>query len=128
MSNTRHQVITEREINLIGRRLNNSKPLGELIPLLEEAENEGLHITPEQTEKGLSWLLNLWKSPTGKERKNNPFGYREQEVLETFSHFTYDGHIDAGQYNSWYAPIYTVVGKDATFQYYVAGGEIKIIG
>lgn len=132
MQNTRHQ-ITEREILLIGRRLNNSKPLGELVGLQEIAIEDGLRVTPEQTEKGLSWLLNLWKSPTGKERKTNPYGYREQDILEHFSHFEYCGHYDRGNmYHSWYAPLYRVVAEDGesygAFEYFVQGGEIQIVG
>lgn len=130
--------ITEQQINLIGRRLNAGSPLnknGKEMPDLEilytYAQEDGLKVSAEQSQKGFDWLMNLYKTPAGKERKNNPYGYREQEALDSgLKQFTYDGHIDAGNYgNSWYAPIYTFIGNNgASFQYYVAGGEIKIIG
>lgn len=92
---------------------------------------DGLSLSTEQVNKGLTWLNNLWMSPTGKERKNNPFGYREQAVLEdktaTISMY---GYYDAGNaYHSWNVPIYLVSSKtQGTFEYIVKGGEISIIG
>ena len=47
----------------------------------------------------LEWLLNKWKTPKGAERKNNPFGYREQNVLEDENAKAYfNGFYDAGNY------------------------------
>lgn len=92
---------------------------------------DGLALSDEQVNKGLTWLNNLWMSPTGKERKNNPFGYREQAVLEdkgaTIEMY---GYYDAGNaYHSYNVPIYLVSSKiQGTFEYVVSGGEIKIIG
>jgi hypothetical protein len=123
--------ITEQQIKLIGMRLNNSRPLGDVETLHNMAvEFGGLKLTAAQNNKGYSWLMNQWKTPRGIERKNNPFGYREQHVLENFSHIRYDGHMDAGNaYVSWYAPLYTVIAHDGgTFCYYVQGGIPQIIG
>ncbi len=126
------KTITEKQILLIGRRLNNSKELGEeLQKLFDLAPEEGLKVSTEQAQKGFDWLMNLYKTPTGAIRKNNPYGYREMEALDSgLNYFTYDGHFDAGTYGfSWYAPIYSFVGKNGgTFQYYVKNGEIQIIG
>lgn len=124
-------MITEREIGLIGRRLNAKKPLREVGDMYTTAQEEGLAVTPEQEQKGFAWLMNLYKTPRGVERKNNPFGYREEEALDSgLDHFTYDGHYNAGNaYTSWYTPMYSFTGKNGQgFQYYVAGGEIHIIG
>jgi hypothetical protein len=123
--------ITEKQINLIGRRLNHKKDLKEVEKLYIEAQEEGLEVTPEQAIKGFKWCFNLYKSPTGKIRKNNPYGYREMEALVSgLKSFTYDGHFDAGNmYISWYTPIYTYMGNNGgSFQYYVANGKINIIG
>jgi hypothetical protein len=106
---------------------------------------DGLKLTPEQTAKGIAWLRNQWKTPRGIERKHNPFGYREEEILENFSHFTFVGFYDNanfymskdGYHN--YQPIYDVWGKlddgsTSCFQYYMArgsgynGGSVEIIG
>ena len=74
-------------------------------------------------------MRNLWKSPTGKERTNNPFGYREQDALETFEYFELRGFYDAGnRYRKFYVPLYTCVGAETSFEYYISGGEINIVG
>lgn len=97
----------------------------------------GYMLTPEQTEKGIKWLLNEWKTPRGVERKNNPFGYREEEVLEHFAHFMFEGFYDAGTYSQYhnYIPLWGVYSKKyGYFQYYMQagtgynGGSVSIIG
>lgn len=78
----------------------------------------------EQSQKGIDWLLDQWRTPTGKERKNNPFGTREQKVLENFSHFTLSGFWDDGNgYHHNYKPVYTVhATDDSCFEYVPYGG------
>lgn len=61
-------------------------------------------ISQEQTAKGLAWLKNQYKTPTGKERKYNPFGIDEQGVLEDFRRFRLIGFQD--QMNSVYPTKY----------------------
>lgn len=73
--------ITESEINLLKNRVNNGRA-----DVCELDDLGGLAITDEQTAKDLNWLLNKWKTPRGTERKNNPFGYREEDILENFDH------------------------------------------
>ena len=86
-------------------------------------------LTKEQGQKGYKWLMNLWKSPTGKERVNNPFGYREQLALEGYQYMTLDGDYDAGNFfHKFYVPLYTLHGKSSDFQYYVSGGKVHIVG
>jgi|3_EtaG_2_1085321.scaffolds.fasta_scaffold122756_1 hypothetical protein len=117
---TAKDTLTEREIILLKRRANK----GEEVELREEYE-----ITPEQTAKGLAYLLNQWRTPRGVERKHNPFGIREQDALNTFKSFTFDGFYDAGNgFVKWYMPIYTVIGKDTCFQYTMKDGGVYIIG
>jgi hypothetical protein len=88
-----------------------------------------LELSEEQVQKGKDWLMDQWKSPKGAERKNNPFGYREQDILDNFSTITFNGYYDAGnRYHSSYLPLYLVSGNETTFEYYVSGGQIKIIG
>jgi hypothetical protein len=86
-------------------------------------------LTPDQNKKGIDYLRNLWKSPSGKERVNNPFGYREQDALETFEYFELRGFYDAGnRYRKFYVPLYVCVGAETSFEYYISGGEINIVG
>jgi len=116
--------ISEREIMLLKRRKNDGKEIDESLFWNEEIKCE-----PEQFEKGLAWLKNQWQTPKGAERKNNPFGYREQKIIETAKHFTFDDFYNAGNaYQNYYVPIYALVGKENSFQYYVNGKGIQIIG
>ena len=116
--------ITESEINLLKNRVNNGRA-----ELSQLDDLGGLAITEEQTAKGLKWLLNKWKTPRGKERKNNPFGYREENILEDFDHFYFSGLYDAGNYRPFFVPLHVVCAKDGRhFEYCVFGGEIHIVG
>jgi len=106
----------------------NNKP--ELKALIDAAlDYSELQSDEAQVQKGYDWLIDQWKSPKGAERKNNPFGYREQGVLENFNTITFNGYYDAGNYyRSFYVPLYLVSGAETTFEYYVSGGQINIIG
>ena len=92
-------------------------------------ETEGLNLTESQNLKGCSFLKNQWKTPRGIERKNNPFGYREQAALENFSHFELVSFYNAGNnYHDNYLPLYDVIAKDGYgFQYYY-NGKVNIVG
>jgi hypothetical protein len=124
--------VTNQQVNHIFKTLNGSNTeLKEMIKQVFQTYGyEGTKLTDEQSQKGYDWLKNLWKSPTGKERKNNPFGYREQAALENFDRCELSGYYDADNgYRSFYIPIYDVYSKDGYgFNYYVSGGEISIIG
>jgi len=122
--------IKEDEVLLIRMRMNkNWMSYDDTEPL------NGIKITPEQTQKGLNWLMNEWKTPKGVERKNNPFGLREQDVLEHFKEFRLDSFTNnnnafqAGAgINNW-VPVWNVIATDGGgFQYYMEAGQAKIIG
>lgn len=97
--------------------------------IFEALQDKELNISAQQTRKGLDFLLNQWKTPTGKERTQNPFGYREQNILENFSHFTLSGFYNAGNaYHDFYLPLYTVYSKSGnSFEYYY-NGKVNVIG
>lgn len=121
--------ITEKEINLIKLRLNNDKVDEDTQEAIDYIWEEMPKLTPDQNKKGIDYLRNLWKSPTGKERANNPFGYREQDVLETFEYFALRGFYDAGnRYRKFYVPLYAVFGEDSSFEYAFYNGEVNILG
>lgn len=129
----KNKILTEQQINLLKRRLNDGKIKHS--DIFGESGEKVFRLTPEQTRKGLKWLMNKWKTPRGVERKNNPFGYREQNVLENFSHFELaDFHNNVNYWQSQsginnYVPVWDVIGKgNIGFQYYMEGGEPKIIG
>ena len=84
-------------------------------------ENAPYSITPAQTTKGLDWLFNLRFTARGKERKNNPFGYREQSILDDFDRFELSGlYDDSDGYNGFhnFKPIYKAIASDGgCFEY-----------
>lgn len=130
------KTITEQEILNARMRANGYKKVKD--KSLLEIPEDGLKITPKQTKKGLKWLLNLWKTPKDKERLNNPFGYREEEVLKNFKEFRlvdwYDDTtsyaVDRGFHN--YLPVYRVIAKDDSYFEYVPNtkeyGKVNITG
>lgn len=72
-------VISEKDLNLLKSRLNRDLCKYEDI---EPLFLDYIALSDDQTAKGVSWLRDLYKSPSGKIRKNNPFGAREIDVLE----------------------------------------------
>lgn len=85
-------IITEGEIRAIRMQLRKQY----LLPMEKYLDTYPLYapgvvirLTPEQNEKGYKWLMNQWKTPTGKIRKNNPFRQREQSILRHFDHFEF---------------------------------------
>lgn len=109
-------VISEKDLNLLKSRLNHN--------LCEYEDIEPLFIdyvalSDEQTAKGVKWLRNLYKTPAGKERKNNPFGAREIDVLEG-ENIKIDlcGFYDAGRYGYRnYQPNFCVYSAAGSFEY-----------
>ena len=116
------EVLTEKEILLLVHRANRGIKIN-------WDGFEGTRITPEQTEKGLAWLMNQWKTPSGKERKHNPYRLWEMEILKNFECFEFIGLYNGGNmYHDFYLPIYRVHSYSDCFEYIVKGGEISIIG
>lgn len=115
-------VISEKDLNLLKNRLNRG--------LCEYEDIEPLFIdyialSEEQTAKGVNWLRNLYKTPAGKERKNNPFRAREISVLESENvKIDLCGFYNAGRYG-WenYIPNYCVYSENGSFDYVPYYGE-----
>lgn len=119
--------ITEREINLLNRRLNAEGR--DTLDYGLRKNNYDLALTDEQERKALAWLNNQWKTSTGKERKNNPFGYREEQILDNATDVTFVEFYNAGnRYVDYFIPVYRVYSNDGSFEYYVQGGEVNIVG
>lgn len=118
--------ITEREVLLLKNRAGRG---------IDEANISYLHtdflISEEQKMKGLKWLRNLYKTPKGKERKNNPFGYREERILDALDSEIkcyIVGFYNIGGYTDFYVPIYRYEHNENHFDYYVSCGECIIVG
>ena len=114
--------MTEREMLLLKSRSNKAQKdlflydeFSEYIPLSEEWAN-----------KGLQWLKSLLKK-NGEPKAGQNLGYREIEIIKsaTPDDFSFVCFYDAG--NGWYRnylPVYNVAGME----YFVSGGNIKVIG
>lgn len=116
-------IITEREILLLKRRANNGdRDAANFYPGCDRV----IEVSDKQSEKGFKLLYNLYKTPMGKERKNNPSGYREMDILDNYNgeRFTFVGFYDNGnRFYSNYIPIYELNGME-----YYYNGEIHIVG
>lgn len=118
--------ITEREIISMRSLINRDK---EAARAIFDAWNDELELETSQQQKGYDFLIDQWKTPKGIERKNNPFGYREQEILENFRDFTLKSLYNAGNaYTDNYLPLYSCNSKDGNgFEYYY-NGKVNIVG
>lgn len=125
---TKNKVLTEQQIKLLQRRLNDKKIKEE--DIFGDDFDKSKLITAEQTTKGLNWLDDKRRTPKGKERLNNPFGAREEEILDNFDHFELKEFFDSGnQFVSFKIPLWEVVSKDGqSFEYHSQGGKVNITG
>lgn len=117
-------IITEREVNLIKKRLNDPRTGGIKRRIFA---NGTLKLTPEQTEKGIKWLLNKYKTPRGVVRKNNPFNKKQAAILENFKEFELVNFYDMGtMFVAWWLPVYLVRSKHGReFLYIPTWGDKK---
>ncbi len=110
----------------------NNKATKEERQLINETlanKEDGTLLGEEQNKQGYAYLWNQWLTPTGIERKNNPFGMREQEILENFQYFTLKELYNGGNYNiDHYIPLYECHGKGNSFEYHMNKGIINIVG
>lgn len=121
------KVYSERDVKLLQRRINDGKvSISDLDKIPSMREGSGVSLTEDQNSKGKRWLINQWKSPTGKERVSNPYGRVEEGILSNFKEIKLrDFYTERG---NWYQPYYRVVSKDGDwFEYVVSGGKINIL-
>lgn len=118
--------ISKSDLQKVMNAMNNGRGPVDWSPIYN---NYGVRISDSQARQGLAWLLNLWKTPAGKERKNHPFGWREIRTLETFEAFYLIDYYDNGnRYFSHFVPVYRVEGSEGSFDYLVKDGTAYIIG
>lgn len=87
-----------------------------------------IKLSYEQQKQGYKWLLNLWLTPSGKERKNNPFNYYQQNIIDNFDYATLSSLYFHG-YIGYAYPVYTIYDTEGDyFEYICIGGKIKIVG
>lgn len=117
--------ITEQQIMLLKRRGNQQNKDVFGYPLLDTGQfGGGIPLTPEQNEKGLTFLRDKAYTPRGNLRKNCPFGHRELNIIDTGTGFTFLGFHDAGGRDHVnLLPLYGIGGMK-----YYYDGEIHVIG
>lgn len=117
--------ITEQQVRLLKTRGNQqNKDLFDYTLLDTEQFGCGIPLTPEQNEKGLAFLRDKAYTPKGNIRKNCPFGYRELNIIDTCTGFTFWGFYNAGRWGHVSLfPLY----KIGDMEYYY-DGEIHVIG
>ena len=94
------------------------------------SKHSEIKLSDEQQKQGYKWLLNLWLTPSGKERKNNPFDYREQNIIDNFDYATLASwHCPVASYFAYYYPVYRIYDTEGNyFEYACIGFNIKILG
>ena len=121
---------SEKELNALKNHMNriDSSEAMKLNNLV--ANKQGTKLDQTQVKKGFKYLYNLGFTPKGVERKNSPFGYREEYIVKNPKTIELLQYHDAGNRNfSFYVPYYEAIGKDGTsMEYFVSGGKINIWG
>lgn len=105
--------------------------LDKLLTLIREKQPR---VTVAQGEKGAAWLRNLYKTPKGRERLNNPFSAHDVKVLENYSHFTLVDFEELNQSRglAFWVPVYRMIAiTGESFDYYAvswqSGGNGPVI-
>lgn len=119
--------IEEKEIISLRSFMNKNQKNANLIFSL--LDGNPLTLSDNQSRKGYDFLIDQWKTPRGIERKNNPFGYREQEILQNFKTIKLKSLFNNGNSHiDNYLPLYEVISNDGnSFEYYY-DGKINITG
>lgn len=124
------KILNEKDIKLIITRLNSMD--SDTAGVVQKLVHAGVYwrLTPEQIERGRKWLLNQWKTPRGIERKNSPFGWREEEVIERMDTIVLSGFTDTGSAGyPYYTATWVIYGKNGkSFEYVRHAGGCKVIG
>lgn len=143
--------LTFQEILNIKKRLNGYAKSKEKAGADNYEFKDEYKITPEHTAKGLEYLQRVAFKPSKLPiqlkdfeahgisheavRSNSPLGYRELIILLQFHHFTFTGFYNASnQYQESmglhvYYPLWKCYDLDGdSFEYYLEGGEMTIIG
>lgn len=80
------------------------------------------HMHQADTERGLAWLRSLAYTPTGRERKHNPFGSWDLAVLDNAVGIRLAGYTAWQRaYWTYYRPVYRVQARDGAYLDYAIG-------
>lgn len=112
--------ITEREINLLKLRLNRGD--------WDADYNGSIAVTPEQSAKGIQWILSRLAKRNGEPRKGmEQFANLIELAKDEESRFTFDGFANIGRYFPFYVPIYTLSNGLQSVSYHCTGQGVAEI-
>jgi hypothetical protein len=113
-------MISENQIKAVKKCLNSG--IEPRIPYMFQ------EITPEQTDKGLAWLMREAS------KRNSPFNEKETFIINNFAKFVLVGFINdvnkeqAKDGLKWYVPVYRVIASNGLrFDYYYNFQRIMVI-
>jgi len=120
---------SEKELNALKNYMNANPVIGSALNNFV-ANKEGTKLDQTQVAKGFKFLYNLGFTPKGVERRNSPFGYREEYIVKNPKTIELKQFHDAGnRNNTFYVPYYEAIGKDGTsMEYFYSGGKLEIWG
>lgn len=117
-------LILEKEILALRKYINRRDvPWASKQALLDTVEKVQPRITEEQHRKGLTYLLNLQETKTGKKRKHAPFTPEQVELLKTATHHTL-AELEQQHQNGYAASL----GLCPTLPVYVAHSPKGMLG
>ena len=119
--------ITEKQIMLLKKRLNNSRESAhEMFNLLDSVMP--IKLTAEQTAKGREWLLRKNLKNNGQFRKNATLSENNISVLKNAKTEAYlSNFYDLGnRYIINNVPIYRYKNANDCFEYYVQFGDVQL--
>lgn len=120
-----HNLITEKEINLIKNRLNNDKIDANSIPFMFDP-NLDLPLENSQVMKGLNWIKNYFFMKNGQLRSTHSLHSEVTEIIKNAETVTFAGYSDqSNQCRKYYTPMYTVKHGSTSVTYYMNGGSVK---
>ena len=118
--------ITEKQIMLLQKRLNNSRESANELYMMV-ANIMPIKLTAEQEAKGREWLLNKNLKKNGEFRKQATLTETETSVLNTSKDAYLSDFYDLGDgrfVNN--VPIYRYANSDDYFEYYVQCGDAQL--
>ena len=120
---------TEKQIMLLKNRMNRNKENEQEIRDLTADIMQPIKLTEEQAEKGREWLLRKNLKNNGALRKNATLSENEISVLKDTQTAAYlSGFCDFGnRYVTNNVPIYRYENENDRFDYYVQGGDAKLV-
>lgn len=119
------KTISERQIKLLQRRANAGD---------KEADfwGDDIQVDEEYSAKLYKTIYNMYKTPTGKVRKNSPImiEFLEADIIDNYKgeRFDFVGlHNNGNRYFDIYIPLYRLYGGEHRMEFYF-DGKLNIIG